>query len=74
MQLWMALNSQRPICFCLPSAGIKNVHHHTSLVFCLFVCSLSFYFVAGQCWCMPLIPTIKRQRQVDLYEFEASLV
>ena len=26
------------------------------------------------CWCTPLIPTLRRQRQVDLCEFAASLV
>ena len=25
-------------------------------------------------WCTPLIPALRRQRQVDLCEFEASLV
>ena len=29
---------------------------------------------AGQWWFKPLIPKLKRQRQVDLCEFEASLV
>ena len=27
-----------------------------------------------QCWHTPLIPALRRQRQVDVYEFEASLV
>ena len=30
--------------------------------------------LAGQRWRMPLIPALRRQRQVDLQEFEASLV
>ena len=30
--------------------------------------------VAEQWWCTPLIPALGRQRQVDLCEFEASLV
>jgi hypothetical protein len=29
---------------------------------------------AGQWWFKPLIPKLKRQRQVDLCEFEASLI
>jgi hypothetical protein len=41
---------------------------------------LDFYVVlrmdvwAGELWHMPFIPALGRQRQVDLYEFEASLV
>ena len=30
--------------------------------------------LAGQWWCTPLIPALGKQRQVDLCEFEASLV
>lgn len=30
--------------------------------------------IARVWWCMPLIPEFGRQRQVDLWEFEASLV
>ena len=30
--------------------------------------------MAGPWWCTPLIPALWRQRQVDLCEFEASLV
>jgi hypothetical protein len=29
---------------------------------------------AGRWWCIPLTPALERQRQVDLCEFEASLV
>ena len=29
---------------------------------------------AGRWWSTPLIPALGKQRQVDLYEFEASLV
>ena len=29
---------------------------------------------AGWCWPMPLIPALRRQRQADVCEFEASLV
>jgi hypothetical protein len=28
----------------------------------------------GQWWCMPVIPALRRQRQVDVYEFDAILV
>ena len=28
----------------------------------------------GVWWCTPLTPALRRQRQADLYEFEASLV
>ena len=28
-------NSQRSTCFCLPSAGLKGVHHHSRLVLLL---------------------------------------
>ena len=31
-------------------------------------------FLARWWWSTPLIPALRRQRQVDLYEFEASLV
>lgn len=31
-------------------------------------------FVAGQCWWMPLIPVLRRQRYEHYYEFDASLV
>ena len=36
----------------------------------------SLQLSAGQWWCMPLIPALRRQkqRQMDLCEFEASLV
>ena len=30
--------------------------------------------IAGQWWYTPLIPALGRQRQVNLYEFEANLV
>jgi hypothetical protein len=29
---------------------------------------------AGWWWCTPLIPALGRKKQVDLYEFKASLV
>jgi hypothetical protein len=29
---------------------------------------------AGQWWCPPLIPALRRQGQVDLYDLEDSLV
>ena len=36
--------------------------------------TLKRWVLAGQWWHIPLIPALERQRQVDLYEFEASLV
>jgi hypothetical protein len=30
--------------------------------------------LVGCQWCTPLIPVLSRQRQVDLYEFQASLI
>jgi hypothetical protein len=30
--------------------------------------------VVGWWWCMPLIPALNRQRQVDLFEFKARLI
>ena len=35
---------------------------------------LKRYALAGWWWCMSLIPALRRQRQLDLCEFEASLV
>ena len=37
-------------------------------------CSGRHCLVSGQWWCTPLIPALGSQRQVDLCEFEASLV
>ena len=34
---------------------------------------LEKHILAGR-WCTPLIPALEKQRQVDLYNFEASLV
>jgi hypothetical protein len=31
-------------------------------------------FIARQQWCIPLFPALGRQRQVELYEFKASLI
>jgi hypothetical protein len=47
---WLPLNSlcrpgwprtQKSACLCLPSAGIKGVHHHTRLQWCLFLTDLA---------------------------------
>jgi hypothetical protein len=35
---------------------------------------LKIHNLAGQWWCMPLIPGLRRQRQADLFSFGASLV
>jgi hypothetical protein len=37
MWILLALNSQKSACLCLPSAGIKSVHYHTSCVLLLLL-------------------------------------
>jgi hypothetical protein len=48
---------------------VRKIHTDTLLAYDFKYCIISWAW-----WCMPLITALRRQRQVELCEFKASLV
>ena len=53
---------------------ILQTEFFSNFVFRMLIAVIGKKITAGQWWCTPLIPALRRQKQVDLCEFKAILV